>query len=574
MPTVSQHYIRQHGHAGRAGATGAAATTAPVVLMVSGGADSTALLLMACTGALDIQDGRGRARIARERLHVLHVNHHLRGAASDADEAFVRDLCERLGVPLCVEHAAAAVLEQGNLEAAAREVRYAAARRYVRDLCREAGVPRTAARIATAHTASDRAETFFMNAIRGSGSAGLSSIPRRRNVIVRPLLDATHEDLVRYLEVAGQPWREDESNRDTSYLRNFVRHRLMPLARERNAELAHSVGAACDILGAEDAFMSQLAATAWRSCVREERDGLVVLDAARLAAAEVAIARRMVRLTMRRVAPEARLEMRHVEAVLACVASGSGSLTLPEGVDARVEFGMLSFRTARARETVSAGWLPVPGRMPQANQMVLEASLARIPADADASALARELAAAPGGSVWSGALAGGAEEAPGGSALPLGSRAGSAPSEDPMRPQGLGARAASPDGASQAWGLGGAAGVARAHVVLADARALGYEEGELARALRGEQGSTVRVWVDGPAPGDVMCPLGMHGRSKKLSDLLGEAQVPVAQRASVPVVRTSPSGAVVWVAGVRLDERFRCHASTRVALRLVLREVG
>ena len=172
MPTVSQHYIRQHGHTGRAGAAGAAATTAPVVLMVSGGADSTALLLMACTGALDIQDGRGRARIARERLHVLHVNHHLRGAASDADEAFVRDLCERLGVPLCVEHAAAAVLEQGNLEAAAREVRYAAARRYVRDLCREAGVPRTAARIATAHTASDRAETFFMNAIRGSGPRG------------------------------------------------------------------------------------------------------------------------------------------------------------------------------------------------------------------------------------------------------------------------------------------------------------------------------------------------------------------------------------------------------------------
>ena len=82
---------------------------------------------MACTGELDIDDGRGCARIARERLHVLHVNHHLRGEASDGDEAFVRDLCERLGLPLCVEHAHFADLDGRNLEAAARDVRYAAA---------------------------------------------------------------------------------------------------------------------------------------------------------------------------------------------------------------------------------------------------------------------------------------------------------------------------------------------------------------------------------------------------------------------------------------------------------------
>ena len=150
-------------------------------------------------------------------------------------------------------------------------------------------------------------------------------------------MDRTHGELVRYLQVAGQPWREDESNRDTSYLRNFVRHRLMPLAAERNPGVARSVGAACDILGDEDAFMSQLAATALRSCTRREGAGLVVLDAARLAAAEVAIARRMVRLAVKRIASEARLEMRHVEAVLACVAAGEGSVALPEGVDARIE---------------------------------------------------------------------------------------------------------------------------------------------------------------------------------------------------------------------------------------------
>ena len=91
------------------------------------------------------------------------------------------------------------------------------------------------------------------------------------------------------------------------------------------------------------------------------------------------------------------------------------------------------------------------------------------------------------------------------------------------------------------------------------------------RILAGSRGEIpaearlARLWVDGPAPGDVMCPLGMSGRSKKVSDLLGEARIPVSERAGVPVVRTAPGGAVVWVAGVRADERFKCTAATRVA---------
>ncbi len=517
MSTVSQRYgVRGARTAGAAvGATAGAAASeqnAPVLLMVSGGADSTALTLMACTGTLDIDDGRGVAHIARERLHVLHVNHHLRGAASDGDEAFVRELCERLGLPLCVEHAQFTELNGQNLEAAAREVRYAAARRLIRELSQQAGVPRSAARVLTAHTASDRAETFFMNAIKGSGAAGLSSIPRRRNIIVRPLLDHTHEELVRYLEVLGQPWREDESNQDTSYLRNYVRHRLMPVAAERNAGVAHTVSAACDVLGDEDAFMSQLAATALRSCTRRSESGLMVLDAARLAAAEVAIARRMVRVAVKQLAPEARLEFRHVEAVLACVARGEGSLTLPEGIDARLEFGTLSLRTPAVREALAVGWLGVPSRMTVAYGMEITSELLRVPAGKDPVELARN--AEPG-------------------------------------------------------------------AVYIDAAALGYAESDLGRMLEGHRGSdgipaearTARLWVDVPAAGDVLCPLGMQGRSKKLSDLLNEAQIPLAERSATPVVRTAPGGAIVWVAGIRLDDRFNCSASTRVLVNLLFRPV-
>lgn len=106
---------------------------------------------------------------------------------------------------------------------------------------------------------------------------------------------------------------------------------------------------------------------------------------------------------------------------------------------------------------------------------------------------------------------------------------------------------------------------------LVDAAALGFADSDSERILAGSRGEIpaearlARLWVDGPAPGDVMCPLGMSGRSKKVSDLLGEARIPVSERAGVPMVRTAPGGAVVWVAGVRADERFKCTAATRVA---------
>lgn len=556
MPTVFQRYgARRGAAASMANASRAGELSAPVVLMVSGGADSTALLLMACTGALDIADGRGPARIARERLHVLHVNHHLRGEASDGDEAFVRELCAREGLPLCVEHASFANLGGQNLEAAARDVRYAAARRYVRELCAQTGAPRSAARILTAHTASDRAETFFMNAIKGSGAAGLSSIPRRRNIIVRPLLDMTHADLIRYLQVAGQSWREDESNQDTGYLRNFVRHRLMPVAGERNANVARNVSAACDILGDEDAFMSQLASTALRSCVRRRASGLIVLDASRLAAAEVAIARRVVRLAVRELDGEARLEMRHVEAVLSCVAMGEGSVTLPSGIDARIEFGTLALRTPAEREGATAGWLAIPGRLRVAAG-TLEAQLLEVPAGADPIALARE-ASTP---------------------------ACEAATASKFSGQGLSpATSQDLDRELLSASLRDAASCASSATVLIDAAALGYATHELPRLADdqrwGASGSqqpdrdALRLWVDVPAAGDMLCPFGMHGRSKKLSDLLNEAHVPLAERAVTPVLRTTPGGAIVWAAPIRLDDRFKCTATSKVLVKITFRPI-
>ena len=284
----------------------------------------------------------------------------------------------------------------------------------------------------------------------------------------------------------------------------------MPLAAERNGNLARTVGTTCEILGDEDAFLSHLAAVAMRSCTRRQEEGLIVLDGARLAAAELVIARRVVRLAVRALDDDARLEMRHVEAVLACVAAGTGSLTLPGGIDARMEFASLALRTAAAREALVAAWLAVPGEMALANEAVLAAEVLRVPAGEDPVAYARAQA-------------------------------------------GEGRR-----------------------VACVDAAALGYAEGDLVLLKEAGEGLPAevrgaRLWIDAPAPGDLMCPLGMQGRSKKLSDLLGEEHVPVAERPRVPVVRTAPGGAVVWVAGLRLDDRFKCAPTTRILIRLTLR---
>ena len=237
----------------------------------------------------------------------------------------MRDLAARYGIPCTIRRADVAALAAStgdNVENAGREFRYAEAARLANELSDQLGTPRSAARILTAHTADDRAETFFMNAIRGAGAAGLSSIPRRRNRIVRPLLDRTHDELCDLLRMRGIVWREDATNADTRYLRAYVRHEVMPVVRARNPRVSESLASTCDILSDEDAYLTSVASRALRDLTRREGDGLLVLDAARLAAIEVAIARRVVRAALGAVCPGARLEARHIAGVLRAVTRG------------------------------------------------------------------------------------------------------------------------------------------------------------------------------------------------------------------------------------------------------------
>lgn len=489
---------------------------APVILMVSGGADSMALLHMAATEPLDLGDGAGLVRVAKERLHVLHVNHLLRGADADADQHFVQETCNSLGVPCTALRMDVAKLAQerdGNVEDVGRRVRYDAARELAQKLCTEQGVSRQKAKILTAHTADDRAETFMMNVMRGSGMSGLASIPRHRGLIYRPLLDYTHDQLKDWLKARGLDWHEDATNTDTHYLRAYMRHNVLPLLKARNPLLVQTVSKIADLMTDEDDYLEAKAARKLRQITLRKSESSLVLDALKLSSTDVVIARRVVRIVARQLIPEAWLEFRHVDAVLEAVAAGVGVANLPQNLEARVRLGTVTFSFtgaasaagtagATAGSNESAGTVPaaatfgehlaVPGTLELADGRVLSARILPVEHGFDVVSYATAH--------------------------------------------------------SQEW-LG--------ESVLLDARACGVDP------VHG--GS---LWVSGPEAGDTMQPLGMHGQSKKISDLLGEAGVPVESRSMMPIVRTNIRGHVVWVAGIRPDERVKCTQDTKQLLEL------
>ncbi len=496
---------------------------APVILMVSGGADSMALLHMAATEPFDLGDGAGLARVAKERLHVLHVNHLLRGADADADQHFVQATCDSLGIPCTVLRVDVAKLAQerdGNVEEMGRRVRYDTARELAQKLCVEQGVSRQKAKILTAHTADDRAETFMMNVMRGSGMSGLASIPRHRGLIYRPLLDYTHDQLKDWLKARGLDWHEDATNADTHYLRAYVRHNVLPLLKARNPLLVQTVCKIADLMTDEDDYLEAKAARKLRQITLRKSESLLVLDALKLSSTDVVIARRVVRIVARQLIPEAWLEFRHVDAVLEAVAAGVGVANLPQNLEARVRLGTVTFSFTGAARSA---------------QGVAGASGGAAGAASDNEPAGASPAAATFGEHL--AVPGTLELADG---RVLSAR---------ILPVEHGFDVVSYATAhSQEW-LG--------ESVLLDAKACGVDP------VHG--GS---LWVSGPEAGDTMQPLGMHGQSKKISDLLGEAGVPVESRSMMPIVRTNIRGHVVWVAGIRPDERVKCTQDTKQLLEL------
>lgn len=218
-----------------------------VVCAVSGGADSMALLwgMYLLRDKLEID------------LSAAHFNHHLRGEESDRDEVFVRDFCAGYGIPLAVGTGQVIAGEKG-LEAAARDARYA----FLKSL---------PGKIATAHTADDNAETVLMHLVRGTGLKGLGGIAPVRDNLIRPMLQITRAEVLAFLEEYSISYVEDSSNSGDDFLRNRLRHHVMPLLKKENPSLPQNLSAMAVRLRQDEEALQTVAAESLTNSVSELR---------------------------------------------------------------------------------------------------------------------------------------------------------------------------------------------------------------------------------------------------------------------------------------------------------------
>lgn len=296
-----------------------------LIVALSGGADSTALL-----------DLLARLPGYNLRLIAAHLNHRLRGAESDADEEFCRQTAARYAIPFEVRRvdvASAAAHGRLNLEDAGRQARI--------DFFDTIRDTHGAAAVALAHHGDDQAETVLMRLLRGSGMTGLSGMTYRNGRgYVRPLLDITRAEIEQYLSARGLEWREDSSNSDTAYLRNRLRHELLPLLETYNPAIRSRLAATAAIIGGNEALLEELTAQAAAESCREDNN-TIVSSVAHLRSLATPLRRRVLRHIIKQLAGTLEaVSLRHIDALDGMIGSDrpNARLPLPHGVSAVREY--------------------------------------------------------------------------------------------------------------------------------------------------------------------------------------------------------------------------------------------
>jgi tRNA(Ile)-lysidine synthase len=320
------------------------------VVGLSGGPDSVALLdvLAALAPEIDL------------RIFAAHLDHNLReGSASDA--AFCTTLCAELGVGLQVGSAkvrARAARDHGGLEEAARLERYA--------FLREVREQRGARAIVVAHTRDDQAETFLMRLLRGSGGSGLASMRLLSGDILRPFLEVSREQILAHIQERKLPFREDPTNADPAWIRNRVRHELLPYLELRfNPRIREVLSRTASLLLEEDRVLALEARRILPSCSTPDGDGLR-LSREGLGRAPAALARRTLRLALEETGGLRGVGALHVEKILrlALAPSASGRrLPLPGNREAVFSFDTVLIGPRRKGPAAFVLPLPVPGRV-------------------------------------------------------------------------------------------------------------------------------------------------------------------------------------------------------------------
>ena len=296
----------------------------PLIVLLSGGADSVCLLDCAIRLGADV--------------HALHVNYGLR-PGSDADEQFCRLLCSRMDAPITTEKV---TLGEGNLQALARQARYELAERLASE---------NACDFAAAHTASDQAETVLYRLAVSPGSRALLGMAPRRGRLVRPLLEASREDTREYCRARGLTWRDDPTNEDPRFARSRLRHEVLPVLRALSPAAERTIAETSFLLRDErlvleraaDAVIAQLGIPTPLEALRLEPIGLARTVLVRLAERAAASAAGASDAT-----GSVALSRADCEAILGLADEGTQMLDLGGGLRAVAEYGALRFQVGEA----------------------------------------------------------------------------------------------------------------------------------------------------------------------------------------------------------------------------------
>lgn len=270
-----------------------------IVVAVSGGADSLCLLhllLQVC--------GRGQ-RYPDVSLQAAHLNHMLRGEESEHDAQVVANLMQEWRIPFTlgeIDVIALAKEEKRSLEEAARVARY----RFLREVAR-------GRHVAVAHHADDQVETLLLHWLRGSGLTGLVGMPPRQQDIIRPLLEITRSEIVAYCRKHGITPVEDHSNSDPRFLRNRIRHEVLPLLQELNPGIHRTLLRNAEIARVDLEWLETQVDNCWAGAVVSEQENVLKLNIRALLALPLSLQRHLLRrVTARLCEGQSPLEPRHL----------------------------------------------------------------------------------------------------------------------------------------------------------------------------------------------------------------------------------------------------------------------
>lgn len=330
-----------------------------ILVAVSGGPDSIALL-----------DTVHRLASQHQwRLRIGHVNHHLRGAESEADEAFVAHVARERGIPLdiaAVNTAELAARSHLSVEAAARRLRYDSLSHMLRAWNGDV--------ILTGHTADDQAETLVMRLVRSSGLAGLSGIRRQNGALIRPFLAVRHETILAALQEGGLGYRLDSSNADQRHLRNRVRRAVIPVLERISPTAVPALAHTAELLAGDASYLLSEASESVRYLVVDGYERGTTASTSLLRALHPALQRHAARALIRvALGEETDISTTTVREVLSAVERASAGTPVERTVQhgLRVCARARSFSLRTGRDDNPAPWPSVEMSLPGETHFVL-----------------------------------------------------------------------------------------------------------------------------------------------------------------------------------------------------------